>query len=155
MFVPCEGPEARSQRGGGDGASYHNVQQAEAAIALLGQVLQDASVATCAILTPYNGQVRLMIARLTAGQQRLLESGHLVISTVDGFQGREADAVILSTVRCNARGKIGFVSDVRRMNVALTRARRGLIVVGSAATLHRDTNWAAWLAWVQQGGAQA
>ena len=59
----------------------------------------------------------------------------LEIDTVDGFQGREKEAVIISLVRSNAPGEIGFLADMRRMNVALTRARRKLIVIGDSATL--------------------
>jgi len=54
---------------------------------------------------------------------------------VDGFQGREKEAVVVSLVRSNRDGEIGFLEDVRRMNVALTRARRKLIVIGDSATI--------------------
>ena len=59
----------------------------------------------------------------------------LEIDSVDGFQGREKEAVVLSLVRSNVEGEIGFLGDVRRTNVALTRARRKLLVVGDSATL--------------------
>ena len=59
----------------------------------------------------------------------------LEIDTVDGFQGREKEAVLISLVRSNDKGEIGFLADTRRMNVALTRAKRKLIVVGDSATL--------------------
>ena len=62
-------------------------------------------------------------------------SGGLSVATVDGFQGREKDVIIVSLVRSNDRQDIGFLSDVRRMNVALTRARQVLIVIGDSATL--------------------
>eukprot|EP00891_Asterochloris_glomerata_P008396 jgi/Astpho2/8396/e_gw1.00122.165.1_t len=67
------------------------------------------------------------------------------------MQGREADVVIFSAVRSN---KLGFVSDPRRMNVALSRARRGLIVVGNRHALRSDAKWAQWLEWVQRHGAE-
>ena len=63
------------------------------------------------------------------------------ISTVDGFQGREADLVVFSATRNNSRMHLGFVRDVRRLNVALTRARRGLVVVASPAMLASDPVW--------------
>lgn len=54
---------------------------------------------------------------------------------MDGFQGREKEAVLISLVRSNPQGEIGFLQDVRRMNVAMTRARRRLLLIGDSATL--------------------
>lgn len=70
------------------------------------------------------------------------------VSSVDGYQGREADAVVLSTVRSNPVGRLGFVTDARRLNVAITRAKRALVVVGSDATLAANPLWADYLAWL-------
>ena len=81
-----------------------------------------------AVIAPYRAQVRCL-RELLAGV-----SG-LEIDSVDGFQGREKEAVIISMVRSNPEGEIGFLADVRRTNVALTRARRKLIVIGDSATL--------------------
>jgi superfamily I DNA and/or RNA helicase len=80
-----------------------------------------------AVIAPYSAQVR----RLRDG----LDVPGLEIDSVDGFQGREKEAVVLSLVRSNATGDVGFLADVRRTNVALTRARRKLIVIGDSATL--------------------
>ncbi|KAM2669184.1 hypothetical protein EV2_020688 [Malus domestica] len=64
------------------------------------------------------------------------------ITTIDGCQGREKDVAIFSCVRTNEHGKIGFLSDFRRMNVAITRAKSSVLVVGSASTLRkRDEHW--------------
>jgi ATP-dependent RNA/DNA helicase IGHMBP2 len=86
--------------------------------------------ADIAVIAPYSAQVRLM-------REQLPVAG-LEIDSVDGFQGREKEAVVISLVRSNVEGEIGFLADVRRMNVALTRARRKLIVVGDSATLSVD-----------------
>jgi hypothetical protein len=80
--------------------------------------------------------------------------GEVVVDSVDAFQGQERDVVVLSTVRDNERGQVGFLSDPRRMNVLLTRARRGLVVVGSKRTLRADSRWAVWLQWVEQRGLE-
>ena len=77
----------------------------------------------------------------------------LEVDTVDGFQGREKEAVIICTVRSNNRGEVGFLADARRMNVALTRARRKLIVIGDSATLATDPFFAQLLQWFETSGA--
>ena len=63
---------------------------------------------------------------------------HLItVNTVDGFQGQERDVIVISLVRANEKGEIGFLNDLRRMNVAITRARMKLIILGNADTLTR------------------
>jgi superfamily I DNA and/or RNA helicase len=80
-----------------------------------------------AIISPYSAQVKLL--------REKLKHLDLEIDSVDGFQGREKEAVIVSLVRSNREGEVGFLADTRRMNVALTRARRKLIVIGDSATI--------------------
>ena len=63
------------------------------------------------------------------------------VASVDAFQGREKDYIILSCVRSNDSSSIGFVSDARRMNVALTRARYGLIILGNPKVLSKNHHW--------------
>jgi ATP-dependent RNA/DNA helicase IGHMBP2 len=97
------------------------------------------------VITPYAAQVRLL-------RERLSVPG-LEIDSVDGFQGREKEAILISLVRSNPRGEIGFLADVRRMNVALTRARRRLLVVGDSATLAAHPFYERLLAYFEQLGA--
>ncbi|EON77598.1 dna-binding protein smubp-2 [Lunatimonas lonarensis] len=90
------------------------------------------------LISPYRAQVEYL-KELVAGDDAFLVlrslQSQLTIDTIDGFQGQERDLVLISLVRSNAGGEIGFLSDVRRMNVALTRAKRQLIVVGDSSTL--------------------
>ncbi len=83
-----------------------------------------------AIIAAYSAQARRLRELLKAERAAGLEIG-----TVDGFQGREKEAVIVDLVRSNERGEIGFLANTRRMNVALTRAKRFLLVVADSATL--------------------
>jgi predicted DNA helicase len=111
-----------------EGESRRNPQEAALAARKVGALL-DAGVPAkgVAVVTPYSAQVRLL--------RELLPVPGLEIDSVDGFQGREKEAVVLSLVRSNAEGEVGFLADVRRTNVALTRARRKLVVIGDSATL--------------------
>ncbi len=113
-----------------DGESRLNPREAELVGARV-EALVDAGVSPSdiAVITPYAAQVRLL------RDQLLDEYANLEVDTVDGFQGREKEAVVISLVRCNSHGEIGFLDDVRRMNVALTRARRKLVVIGDSATI--------------------
>ena len=77
------------------------------------------------------------------------------VRTVDGYQGREKDVIIFSSVRSNPDGNVGFLSDGRRLNVALTRSRRGLIVVGNPETLRHDHNWRAWIDHIRSSKLEA
>ena len=75
------------------------------------------------------------------------------VGSVDGFQGREKEAVIVSLVRSNDAGEVGFLADVRRMNVALTRARAKLVVVGDGATVSRHPFYERFLRHAEATGA--
>jgi superfamily I DNA and/or RNA helicase len=90
--------------------------------------------ANLAVIAPYRAQVLLL--------RDLIEEPGLEIDTVDAFQGREKEAVLLGLTRSNAEGELGFLSDLRRMNVAITRARRHLFVVGDSGTLGRHPFYA-------------
>ncbi|KAF8556616.1 P-loop containing nucleoside triphosphate hydrolase protein [Imleria badia] len=98
-----------------------------------------------AIITPYQAQVTLLSSLLRPEYGPELEIG-----TVDGMQGREKDAVIISLVRSNDKREVGFLKEKRRMNVAMTRAKRHLCVVGDSSTVrHGGTYLNKWLAWLE------
>ncbi|KAI0970738.1 AAA domain-containing protein [Xylaria arbuscula] len=85
-----------------------------------------------AVLTPYTRQLGVLKKKL-AGMK------NIEVSSIDGYQGREADIVVFVTTRCNTSCNIGFLKDLRRMNVALTRAKAGTIIIGNRATLTQGT----------------
>jgi ATP-dependent RNA/DNA helicase IGHMBP2 len=129
-----------------DGESRLNTQEAELVVRkvlhLLEAGLQPAQIA---VIAPYAAQVRLLRERLNLPD--------LEVDSVDGFQGREKEAVVVSLVRSNSDGEIGFLADVRRMNVALTRARRKLIVIGDSATVTRHPFYQRMVDYFESSGA--
>ena len=84
-----------------------------------------------AIITPYESQNRC----ITNVRNRYPELKNVSARDIDGFQGQERDFIVVSFVRCNSKGSVGFVDDANRVNVILTRARRGLVVLGCESTL--------------------
>lgn len=144
LFVECSGREDLGHK------SKSNKEQADLCLSIC-KLLRSAPAATAsstktsvndvkptdvnkddttsiAVLTPYSRQSEILKKLLSA-------IPNVEVSSIDGFQGREADIVIFVTVRCNESREIGFLKDLRRMNVALTRAKLGLIIVGNRATL--------------------
>jgi len=103
-----------------------------------------------ALISPYREQVILM-QRMVEEDPALCELP-LTINTIDGFQGQERDVVYICLVRSNAKGEIGFLKDYRRMNVAMTRARKKLIVIGDSATVGQDEFYGAFLQYCEQAG---
>ena len=87
------------------------------------------------LISPYRAQVRYLRKLLKANKFLKPIRSLISINTVDGFQGQERDVIMVSMVRSNDKGQIGFLSDLRRMNVAMTRARMKLIIIGDAPTL--------------------
>jgi len=99
-----------------------------------------------AVIAPYDAQVQLL-------RQRLAAHPDVEVDTVDGFQGREKEAVIVSLTRSNDAGELGFLTDIRRMNVALTRARKKLVVVGDGATVRRHPFYEGFFRYAEAIGA--
>lgn len=137
--TPAE-PEYEEQEAG-DGVSRQNPAEAQLTIATLKAYLERIGTRRIlderldiGLISPYKGQVRLLrqLIRRDAWWKPLRRL--ISINTVDGFQGQERDIILISMVRSNSTGQVGFLRDLRRMNVAITRARMKLILVG-----HRDT----------------
>ena len=107
--------------------SYKNEPEAALAAQKVQQLLAAGlPAADIGVITPYGAQVRRL---------RDLLPEAVEVGSVDGFQGREKEVIIISLVRSNLAGNVGFLAETRRMNVALTRARRKLIVIGDSATI--------------------
>ncbi len=129
-----------------DGESRRNPREADLVAQTVRSLLEAGVVAAdIGVITPYAAQVRLLRTKLAIDQ--------LEIDTVDGFQGREKEAIVISLVRSNDSGEIGFLADLRRMNVAMTRARRKLIVIGDSATLSVDPFYARLIEYFEGQGA--
>lgn len=90
------------------------------------------------IISPYSDQVKL-----------IQEKTEIEVKTVDGFQGREKEIIIISSVRSNDKGNIGFLNDLRRLNVAITRAKRKLIIIGNKNTLKVNPTYSRFIQFVE------
>ncbi|PNP82148.1 hypothetical protein FNYG_04337 [Fusarium nygamai] len=131
IFINCDAKEMPGQK------SKENRGQAELCLHI-SKLLTSGSETegpshSIVVLTPYTRQAEVL-KRMLASIPYKIE-----VSSIDGFQGREADIIVFVTVRCNESREIGFLKDMRRMNVALTRARSALIVVGNRVTLTEGT----------------
>jgi ATP-dependent RNA/DNA helicase IGHMBP2 len=87
------------------------------------------------IISPYREQVHLINDFIIEHQELKKQISWITVKTVDGFQGQERDVIYISMARSNESGEIGFLSDIRRMNVAITRAKKKLVIIGDSATL--------------------
>ncbi|GAB6867895.1 AAA domain-containing protein [Bacteroides rodentium JCM 16496] len=87
------------------------------------------------IISPYKAQVQYLRNKIKADTSLKPYRSLFTVNTVDGFQGQERDVIFISLVRANEEGQIGFLNDLRRMNVAITRARMKLVILGEAETL--------------------
>ncbi len=124
-------------------------------------------VPSIGILSPYREQVNyleqifredpqfshLLLRRQPSNQEPSKQEPKLSINTIDGFQGQERDVIYISLVRSNAKHEIGFLQDYRRMNVAMTRARMLLVVIGDSATIGKNPFYQAFLDYCAERGA--
>ncbi len=145
QFIDTAGSSC-NERDETDGSSRDNPGEADHVARLVGELLAAGVPSSdIAVISPYAAQVRLL--------RSLLPDTDLEIDTVDGFQGREKEAVVISLVRSNTTGELGFLADTRRMNVALTRARRKLIVIGDSSTLASHEFYFRLLEFFERNGA--
>ncbi len=130
-----------NETNGNNGVSLQN----EGEIKIIEKLLEteNLNAEELAIISPYAGQV--------SAAKNVLQSG-IRISTIDSFQGQEKEIVIVSLVRSNDDGDIGFLKDYRRMNVAITRAKNKLYVIGDSATIGADSFYKAFLNYVETNG---
>jgi superfamily I DNA and/or RNA helicase len=140
-FIDTAG-SGTSEQPGENGGSLCNEAELDIAAKLLNTEIPDH--ASVAFISPYAAQV-------AAARERL--PGNIRISTIDSFQGQEMPIVIVSLVRSNDEGIIGFLKDYRRMNVALTRAQESLYVIGDSATIGADPFYRAFLEYTERQGA--
>ncbi len=131
-----------------DGESRLNPQEGRLVLRYIDALVKAGVLPTdIAVIAPYAAQVRWL--------KRHSKVDCVEIDSVDGFQGREKEAVIITLVRSNQNGEIGFLGDTRRMNVALTRARRRLIVIGDSSTLSGHAFYANLLEYFESEGGYA
>ncbi|XP_052195926.1 uncharacterized protein LOC127803596 [Diospyros lotus] len=116
--------------------SFYNEGEADIVVQhVLSLIYAGVSPTAIAVQSPYVAQVQLLRDRL----HELAEAAGVEVATIDSFQGREADAVVISMVRSNTLGAVGFLGDSRRMNVALTRARKHVALVCDSSTICHNT----------------
>lgn len=135
-------PHALETRRSGGSTSLRNVDEARFVCQLYDTLLNDYAYVrhmSILVLTPYSAQVRQLVSALGTRLQQ--HRGQVSVRSIDSAQGGECDIVFFSCVRASARGGVGFVGDVRRLNVAITRARLGLFVVGHRHTLQAHPVW--------------
>jgi regulator of nonsense transcripts 1 len=125
------------------GTSYLNRNEAMTCEKMVTRFLKNGvSPSSIGIITPYEGQRAFLINYMQMNGALPKEKyAEIEVASVDAFQGREKDYIILSCVRSNDHLGIGFLSDFRRLNVALTRAKYGLIILGNARVLSRHQLW--------------
>lgn len=139
MFYQNLGQEEVS----GSGTSYLNRTEASSVEKIITLILKAGVLPEqIGVVTPYEGQRNFIINYMQMfGSLNKDLYRNVEVASVDAFQGREKDYIIVSCVRSNDRAGIGFLSDPRRLNVALTRARYGLIVIGNAKVLCKNPLW--------------
>lgn len=130
--------------------STYNEEEAELVVKLLTNENLDGR--SIGVIAPYRAQVELLTKAINQADDLASIRTQIDINSVDAFQGQERDVILISLVRSNSTGEIGFLKEYRRTNVAMTRARFKLIIVGDSATVGQDSFFGDLLEYVQEHG---
>ncbi|WP_299522114.1 IGHMBP2 family helicase [uncultured Methanobrevibacter sp.] len=131
LFIDTSNLKDNEEKHLKDSKSIINQKEAEIATKITKYYLENGvKLENIGIISPYSDQVHL-----------IQDKTSVEVKSVDGFQGREKEIIIISTVRSNENGNIGFLKDLRRLNVALTRAKRKLIIIGNVKTLKENPTY--------------
>ncbi|KAI8103520.1 hypothetical protein M9435_004857 [Picochlorum sp. BPE23] len=151
MFWSQHGIEEMSS----SGVSYLNRAESIAISSIVTRLLESGTQpSSIGVITPYDGQREQITSKLIqGGMVRGMSMADVEVSSVDAFQGREKDFIIFSCVRSNEFQGVGFLSDPRRLNVSITRARYGLIMLGNPDTLVKNPLWERLLCHFSDSGA--
>jgi ATP-dependent RNA/DNA helicase IGHMBP2 len=137
-----------------EGTSVTNPDEANLLIKYLGKYLNENDISSdtsIAVISPYKKQVDFLKENILQLTNYEKYKSNLAVNTIDSFQGQERDMVLISM--CRSKGEIGFLSDIRRMNVAMTRARKKLVIIGDSATLSAFPFYAGFIDYTEsQGG---
>ncbi|PLV58061.1 IGHMBP2 family helicase [Thermotoga sp. KOL6] len=144
VFIDTSKNENRFERQRKDSPSKENPLEAEIVKEIVEKLLSmGVKKEWIGVITPYDDQVDLI---------KSLVDEKVEVHSVDGFQGREKEVIIISFVRSNKKGEIGFLEDLRRFNVSLTRAKRKLITVGDSKTLSKHSTYRRFIEFVKKKG---
>lgn len=131
--------------------SSYNEGEADVLISLMErEPLEGKSIG---VILPYRAQVEQIRKRLANSDTLVLYLDQIDVNSVDAFQGQERDMIFISMVRSNHSGEIGFLKEYRRMNVAMTRARHRLVIVGDSATIGIDPFYGRMIDYIQNHGS--
>jgi superfamily I DNA and/or RNA helicase len=122
-------------------------------VAELAPRYQPENFPSIAVISPYKQQIYLLKEQLLHSPVLQAYGNKISVNTIDSFQGQERDIVYISMTRSNTESKIGFLSDIRRMNVAMTRARKKLVVIGDSGTLSQLSFYADFITYAEKRDA--
>jgi superfamily I DNA and/or RNA helicase len=143
-----------------EGTSISNPEEAAFLIKHLSSLVtelknyySDSNLPEIGVISPYKHQIEVLKEQLDHSSELKEYGDKISVNTIDSFQGQERDIVYISMTRSNADNVIGFLSEVRRMNVAMTRAKKKLVVVGDSSTLSQADFYADFIHYAQERNA--